>query len=365
MKIPMYIKGDLSHLKCEFGIDKVKIHTDQFEVGSILNWHIKPNTKKAGELRAVETPLFAANGELVCGQGAHINKELYTADIKYNKLLITFNPSKWFNKLVTDADKLAHIFEQIQNDLKETAATEVNLFNSNMSRIDFAAQAQMLKSVPHYDSVIGSAKTSKRAPRKEFPNGFIIGNRSRQLCTYDRGYKDALDSGYKNIQDSNDLRVEARYLTPKALKGQTLFGTAADLLSRPVADMYAAYNRARADLLRIDQRQLQFVEINSLTTLMRHAINSVGKKHALDHIIACLMAANTNRVGPNHIKTAVDELCKEGILSINVANNWHTRYAERLRLVEFHSSIYHREAQANYNDYHQEFRDKFILPYAV
>lgn len=367
MKILPYIKGDFSQMKCEFGIDKVKLFTNEFEVSDALNWNIKPNTKQAGERHIIETPLFSAGGELITGQAAYINKDFYTAEIKFNYLHIAFNPSKLFHstQLTADADKLASVIQRIENDLKETAATGANLFNAKTSRIDFTAQAEMQKSVPHYDSVIGSARAMKRAPRKEYPNGFIIGNRSRQLCTYDKGYKDLQDSGYKNIEASNLLRVEGRYLTPKALTSQTLFGSVNDLLTRPQAEMHAAYNRARADLLRIDQTQLQFVELNTLTNLIRHAINSVGKAGALDHIIACLMASNANIVSADHIKKALDILYKEGLVSVNAPANWHTRYAERIRLVKHHSALYHATAQENYIDYHKEFTDKFILPYAV
>lgn len=363
----MYIKRDFSHLKCEFGIDKVKLFTPEFSVNSILNWTIKPNYKLPGELQIVETPLFAVNGETITGQGAYIKKERYTADIHHNALFVEFNPSKWFHstQLTADADKIASVIERIEADLFDTAATECDLLNSKLSRIDFTAQAEMQRSVPHYDSVIGSGKTMKRAPRKQYPNGFLIGNRSRQLCTYDKGFKDLLDSGHKNITASNLLRVEARYLTPKALKSQTLFGTTKDLLNRTPADMHAAYNKARADLLRIDQTQLQFVELNALTNLMRAVIDSVGKNHALDHLIACLVAQNAQPPAPHIIKNAVDHLCKEGVLSINVANNWHNRYAKRVRLVQFHSAMLHKEAHNNYIDYHKEFTDKFILPYAI
>lgn len=363
----MYINRDFSHFKCEFGIDKVKLFTSEFAVNSILNWHIEPNAKHAGELQIIETPLFGLNGETICGQRAYINKPTYKADIHHNKLFIEFNPSKWFHatQLTADADRIGSVLKTIEADLLEHAATEADLFNGKLSRIDFTAQAEMQKSVPHYDSVIGSGRTIKRAPRKEYPNGFLIGNRARQLCTYDKGFKDLLDSGHKNITATNLLRVETRYLTPKALCAQTLFGSVNDLLSRTPADMHAAYNKARADLLRIDQTQLQFVEIAGLANLIRTAIDSVGKQHALDHLIACLMANEATPPSPNAIKNAVEHLHKEGVLSINVANNWHTRYAKRLRLVQLHSAMFHQQAQRNYIDYHKEFTDKFILPYAI
>jgi phosphoribosylformimino-5-aminoimidazole carboxamide ribonucleotide (ProFAR) isomerase len=77
------------------------------------------------------------------------------------------------------------------------------------------------------------------------------------------------------------------------------------------------------------------------------------------------MANEATPPSPNAIKNAVEHLHKEGVLSINVANNWHTRYAKRLRLVQLHSAMFHQQAERNYIDYHKEFTDKFILPYAI
>lgn len=170
----MYIKESFVSLSetDKFGIDKLHISTDLYEIGDITPWNIRPNTKLAGEKTAIETPMFIANDEIVYGAGAYVNQPTYTAEIKYGRLHIQFNPSKQYHPyhLTTNQDKLHDTLKFIETDLKEKLCTDVDLLSSLISRMDLTAQQSMKFTTPHYDQVIKGSRSLKRAPKTEYPH---------------------------------------------------------------------------------------------------------------------------------------------------------------------------------------------------
>jgi hypothetical protein len=292
----MNIKWDFSQNICEFGIDKLHLSTDQYALSDIEQWEHVPNRKKAGAKKVEPLPLVGVNGETLYGEKLYVNEQHYSAQFKHNRLMIAFNPSKFFDpyRLTADADQIAHVITYIQNDLRERKGCEAELFAANLTRIDFTAQSTMSKPVPEYDAVIRAARERKRAPRTEYPHGWLMGNKQRQVCTYDKGLKFMQDTYTKADQPTNLLRVESRILNGKTLRSSTLFANVSDILDRGLAPMHYAYHTTRQALLNVEQSQIQLsddADLSALTELLRTAIIEKCKK-ALDFFVLTSMVSN-------------------------------------------------------------------------
>lgn len=354
-------------MNCELGIDKLHLFAEHFEVSDLTPWNVKPNSKRAGDRDIQLTPLLAVKGETVYGQSIHIHAPDYVADIKHNRLHIQLNPSKMFHPyhLVSDADMLAESINRVQQHLREHMQTDVELFSAGMSRLDVTAQAEMSKPVPAYDGVILSVRDMKRAPRTQYPHGFLIGNRTRQVCTYDKGLKHDQDNGVKSPTASKHMRVETRILKPGPLRQYTPFATVADLLAADKRTFSAVYSKISADLLRIDQGNMPSMDIYSIADLLRMGIQQHGKTHALWYVVSTLMYSADRLPTPGQIYDAYKILQSEGVSSTNTANNNVKRYEQIVRNITQGSKKYHKSTRANIADLHSEFMDKFILPYRI
>jgi hypothetical protein len=362
----MYIKGDFVALNetNSFGIDKLHLFSDSFSVDSITPWNIRPNNKKEGQDSIEHTPLMSVNGETVYGAAAFINRPQYTAEIKYGKLHLQFNPSKFFHdyNLTTDQDKVAHVLNSIGNDLREHLRTDTDVFTMGVSRLDLTAQAAMSKSVPYYDQVIKGSRNLKRAPKTDYPHGFLIGNKSRQLCTYDKGLKLQLDQGIKTHDNTNFMRVESRILNAKTMKGQTMFGTIADVLTATKGQINQAYSKTTNALLRIDQAPIQFIEITALTDLIKYAHNGAGRGDWLMFVIITLSEGSALPTA-SQFEMALVPLVHEEIISRATAWRNVRKYTEIVHKTRMVRSRYIQDTELNYADLHKEFTDTFINQY--
>ena len=362
----MYIKEPFVALNATdtFGIDKLHLFTDQFTVGSIKEWNIKPNTKKAGAEQVEHTPLFMCNSEQVYGATAYVNKLDYTAEIKYGKLHIQFNPSKMFHDyhLTTDQDKLATALQRIETDLRETLQTDSDLFSTGISRIDLTAQAAMQHTVPHYDSVIKGSKPLKRAPKTEYPHGFLIGNKSRKVCTYDKGFKLGIDSHMKHPEPSNLLRCETRILNARTLKEQTAFQFTTDILTAHKDSLQQAYFKTFTGLLKIDQQPIQFVELAALTDLIATAHQLTNRNQWLPFVITVLATGGTLPTA-QQFEQALVPLIHSDIMDRTTAWRNVRKYQGLIHQAAFVRTKYQQDTENNYADLHKEFTDKFINQY--
>jgi hypothetical protein len=368
----MYIKEHfvaLSASSGSFGIDKLHLFSDGYSISDTTNWNIKPNTKKAGEFYAKDTPLCMVKGEQIYGERMYVNKELYTAELKYGKLYVSFNPSKHFHnyKLTTDAEKIADVITTIQTDLQKTCKTDIDLFSAQIQRMDISAQADMNNTVPNYDNVIRSAKLLRRAPRTEYPNGFLMGNKQRQLCSYDKGLKLDIDSGIKTPNASNLLRLENRLLKSSAMKGHTPFRISADLLTdKAVNNMQWAYNKTLNDLLPINQTQMQLMELSTLTNMIRHVQRTYKRAEWLNKFLLYSTLSNGNEPPTaEQFEQALIPLITDGTFDRSTVHRNVKKY--QIAIHDWHVVRAQMQKQAD-NDYqanYHEFIEKFINPYKV
>lgn len=361
----MYIKGGFVSLSAteSFGIDKVHLFTDLYSIDSVTPWNIRPTTKKAGEDKAAENVLFTANGQNVYGGAAYINKPGYTAELKYGKLHVQFNPSKHYHDyhLTADQDKIATVLKSIETDLKETMSTETDLFSMSISRLDLTAQAVMSKTCPHYDQVINGSKVLRRAPKTEYPHGFLMGNKTRQVVTYDKGLKDLKDKGYKDIQPSELLRVETRNLNASAMKMHTPFSNIMDLLSADQDKYNYAYSKCLHANLNIEQQTINFMELSALTDLLR----TTKMTHSRQWLYMAIAVLSNGSKLPTaaQFERAILPLINEGIIDRTSAWRSVKNYQKLTQETRFLSTRLYQESETNSIELHKEFIDKLILPY--
>lgn len=347
-----------------FGIDKLKLFTDCFEVGSIKDWNIQGHTKKAGAEDIEPGVLFSVNGAPVYGSAAYINKPGYSATIKHGKCIIDFNPSKFFHPyhLTTDQDKLATVLKSIETDMRESLHTDIDLMSTGVSRLDITAQAVMSKTVPHYDQVIKGTRSLKRAPKTEYPHGFLMGNKTRQLCTYDKGLKLEIDQGIKATDSTNLLRVETRALKSTALKEHTPFKHMADVLTAQPGQFKETYSKTFNALLRIEQQPIQFIELAALTDLIQTAQESYSRQW-LHTVLIVLFAGNNTLPTPIEFEQAMLPLWHAGRISERTFKRNKKQYPQLVHEMSFLRGRFVQDSATNYADLHKEFTDTFINQY--
>jgi len=363
----MYIKEPFVSLSAtdKFGIDKLHISTDQYQVDDITPWNIKPNIKKAGELTAIETPLFVSNGEIINGAGAYVNQPTYTAEIKYGRLHIQFNPSKQYHPyhLTTNQDKLAETLKFIETDLKAKLCTDADLFSSGISRMDLTAQQSMRFTTPSYDQVIKGSRSLKRAPKTEYPHGFLIGNLTRKLCTYDKGLKLQLDQGFKVSDPTNLLRVETRNLKASAIKDHTPFKNTIDILTAKPGQFELAYSNCLNALLKIDQAPINFIELNALTDLLITTKQTYPRQWLMFSMM--ILSRSNSMPTTEQFEQALIPLVHLGELSRTSLWRAVKDYQSLLHKTKLMQTRLNNDSTNNYIDLHKEFKDQFILPYKI
>lgn len=369
----MYIKNTFDPLNGtgNFGIDKLKVFTSGFHIDNIVNWNITPNSKKAGEQQAEETPLFISNGNIVNGKKAFVNRPDYTAEVHHGSLYLTLNPSAMFHPyhLTADPNQIADVLSLIQSDLKENLQTEVDLFNTSISRIDLTAQAAMSKTVPHYDNILKTAKHSKRVNKTEYPHGFLFGTGSKQVGTYDKGLKLNMDAGYSRtlLEPTNLLRVEARFLGAESIKRHTPYKHLTHLLETSKQQHQETYLKTFNTYVKIYQNQIDFEEIQALSDLIKTAYIQTAKgtmkRGEWFPLIISVLAGNGRMPTVLEFDFALTTLVHSGILSRSRKQDNLQKYETIFQQRQFLQQQYTRDKETNLIDLHKEFTDNFINQY--
>jgi hypothetical protein len=362
----MYNNKDFVPLKStngNFGIDKLKLHTDQFEVSNTNPWNIVPNRKKAGEVTAEQTPLFNSNGELVYGEKAYINTPTYNVTINNGRVYVELNPSKIHHQsdLVSDTNIIAEQLKAIQKECKDTHNLDLDIFSTGIGRLDITAQSQMSQLVPDYKDIISNGQKSLRFKQTEYPNGFLLGNKQRQVCSYDKGMKLLIDSQIKNPQSTNFQRLETRLLNSKGIQSHSEFKHLTHLLNGNVGQLHSAYSKSIGQILSVGQTQISFVEMNTLTDLIRTSIQTSTKRGQWFTFL--IMVLGSNLPNPNQFKEAFSRLYNEGIVGKNQYHKMIREYTDLKHKSDFAKGRYLKETANSYEQRFKEFTEKLILPY--
>lgn len=352
-----------------FGVDKLKLHTEIFHVDDIKPLEIVPNRKKSGHDMAEPTALFNCNGQTIYGERAYINADGYNMTISNGRLYLEFNPSKQYDpiKLTANPNKIADSLTRIQKELKETHSIDVDLLSTGIGRIDMTAQAQMNNLVPDYKEIVSGGKKSLRFKPIDYPSGYLVGNLQRQIMAYDKGLKAQIDSqrerGIKKpseLKPSNLLRLETRLLKSEAVQSHSQFKNITHLLNADIDKYTHLYSKCVDGVLRIGQTEINFIEMNVLTDLVRTAISTQKRGQWLLFIVATL---NKELPTADQFHEALKRLVFEGHITKGHISKVMGQYSAMLQQTTFARAKYINDSANSYTDRYNEFLEKLILPY--
>jgi hypothetical protein len=370
----MYIKEQFYPLSGEgrFGIDKLHLFTDAYEIGSTKEWNVQPNVKAAGQEHTQENIITTiATGEQVCGKKMFINTEHYTAEVKHGLFWVHFNPSKFHHayNLTADSQKIADTLHFIEQDIKHRGLGAADIFSANVGRTDITAQDLMNYPTQHYHPVIRSAQHLKRAPRTEYPDGYIIGQgKKQQICFYDKGLKLQMDAATKHTHPTNLSRIETRFNNAATIKRHTAFKTVSDLLSGDVMQkMKFTYSKQVNRLLNLNQLQVQLIEQGTLTNLLRTLIANFPRQyHTMVPGVIFAMTGTGNAPTRSEIECAMQTIAAEqGLTRNDKVKDKVNRIMDAIHSTKIFAAAMSKQAEDNYAAIHTEFKEKLILPYAI
>jgi hypothetical protein len=358
-------------LNGQFGVDKLKLFTNQFVVDDTKHLEIIPNRKKAGNTEIEHTPLFNSDGENITGEKAFLNTQDYNVSIKNGLFFLEFNPSKFYDsvKLTADTNKIADRLTNIKNELKDNYKIDVDLFSTGISRLDITAQSEMSNKCNDYNSILSGGQKTKRAEYTQYPDGYLIGNRQRQICTYDKGLKLQIDQLIKSginkkssLQPTNHLRLETRLLKPESIRTHSQFKDVIHLLNGNIEQYKHTYSKCVKDLLRIEQPQIEFIEMNVLTDLVRTAYTTQARGQWLLFVV---MSLNKTADLPtiDQFNEVLKRLQAENVISKGYVSKMIKQYQSMVHQTRFASAKYFNDKSDNYATMYNEIQDKLILPY--
>jgi hypothetical protein len=352
-----------------FGVDKLKLFTNYFEVLDSQPLEIVPNRKKAGAMETEETPLFASMGKVISGEKAYINAEKYNLTIKNNQFWLEYNPSKYYDslQLITDPNKIAESLTTIQTEILQKHKIAVDLFSTGMSRVDLTAQSEMENLCSDYQKIISGGKKSSRFNATDYPSGFLIGNKQRQIMMYDKGLKHQIDQQrIRNINKPSDLReskllrLETRLLKAESIKTHSQYKNISDLLNGNEDKYFHLYSKCIDDVLKMNQSQIEFIDIHSLTDLIR----SIYTQNKRGQWLSILFATFSNQhPSVDLFTTAIKRLQDEDLIHRNSVYKMSKDYESIFHKAKFLNQRYYQDQSDNYSKMYYEIQNKLIKPY--
>lgn len=219
-----------------FGNDKIILITKDYEIKDVFNLSLVPHTKQQGKEFASFSPLFECKGEEYNIQKAHHNGDFVNFDISGYGLKVAFNPSKISGELVYESKDIIKATKTVEGYLK-SVGVNTSLFSTSISRLDLAQDRTVNNTVNNYASEFRMLKGSRVSQKKQFPDGYTMGNRVRQVCFYDKG---KLKNNSK--VNSNLMRGEVRLLTSEACKKTLETNLFSEFLRRDRGEMKEIYS---------------------------------------------------------------------------------------------------------------------------
>lgn len=218
----MYINRGFAHYKSAShpaGFDKIALHSKDFEVKDILPFAIAPNYKKQGEAETQESPLFLCSGNQIYGSKAFHNAgdEMgnLSINIDWRGCGMSWNPSKLLGKKIGSLASPQDVQNGVNiiQDYLTTIGLSTNLSSYKISRIDLAKDREMTDKVFTYHQALQMIDGKRMKEAVQYPDGFRIGNQSRQSIFYDKGLEIEPKAGA-----TNNMRCEMRLLKSDAVQ---------------------------------------------------------------------------------------------------------------------------------------------------
>lgn len=328
------------------GLDKLTLHTREFEIKDTLQLNINSNSKEQGKRDIDHKPLFKVGGELVTGSKAWHNAEdgygKLAVEINWKGLAVRWNPSKLAGKYTGELASISDVSASIpvlENYLQQIGIL-LNLSECKLSRLDLAKDREMSDRVRSYATALSSLDGKRMKERVQYPDGVRIGTQTKQGIFYDKGLELKPKEG-----STNNMRGEFRLLKGKPIQATLGISKLRDLTSLHQQDISTAYaNYINADLYRIGNAdQLSFSFTNEVDTLRfyrthykRNAIYAwlieesiqmklerIGDMETLSQI---MLEAGYTRQAVYNAKRMIERILKQSVFS---RNSYQTLGAKR------------------------------------
>lgn len=217
-------------------IDKLVFNTPLFQVQSIHNDELgmSRHNKQQGEPEVQRLLLTDANGNDCFDRKIYHNDRYFNFDIERNhkgqpSATLSFNP-KNYNHDIESAMKY------IDGTLKDKCGIEIDwMKETNIIRIDLAGDCTMKHETRQYRDAIEMLMKQRYSKEKDitiYPNSMLYAFTDWQKCIYDKGLKNLIDAGNKQLPSStNDMRDEMRLMRKRAINGWMEIYSFADVLN--------------------------------------------------------------------------------------------------------------------------------------
>jgi len=260
------------------GIDKIALHTPDFQVDSLQNGQFSIDT---GIKQGGKNPpylLTDRGGRKVEAWKAHHNSQAANYTINQYGLLVSFNPSKMhhpYKLFTTETEQYQESVNRVKNELKDIGI-HVNIDAMKPTRIDIAAQCEMNYPTHQYNSAYQLLKGKRMPNQRQYEGGYLIANKSNQVIFYDKRKElqhqkiDAIMQGEKNL-----LRCEMRATKSDAVASIIHVNTFQDfsrMQGYDIDNIYKAYLNRRIFSRQYLSEQIEIdypSELNILQSIMK------------------------------------------------------------------------------------------------
>lgn len=247
-----------------FGLDHVKLRSKDFQVRDASLFQHNPGVTKYGQ--EPEVWGYSAQGQPLTGKSIFVNRgqeSQYpcTVEVSPYGLKVEFNPStlQHSHNLTTS---LQAPVEAVKDTL-QALQVDVCLDSMHLGRVDVTKQKQMDKPFHSFAPAL-SALSGRRMKATAYPDGYRVGNGSRQAIFYDKGLQMKTQK-QMHVDVGNLLRAEARFQNGKAIGSTNSglgLGTFRDLQAVDTDYLHHHYTRfMQRDIFKLDaskQMKLDF-----------------------------------------------------------------------------------------------------------
>lgn len=253
-------------------IDKIVFSTPLFQVQSIHNQELGMNrhNKQQGEPEVERLLITDANGNDCFDRTIYHNvPNSFNFDITRNRqgeptATLSFNPKHYDHDI-----ERAMIY--IDGTLKDKCGIEIDwMKETKIHRIDLAGDCTMKHETRQYRDAIEMLMKQRYSKEKDitiYPNSMLYAFTDWQKCIYDRGLKNLIDTGAKQLPSStNEMRDELRLIKKRSINGWMEIYSFADVLNMDKTTL----NKRRVDLA------MKFIEQSAVkTTKNNHDIETI------------------------------------------------------------------------------------------
>ncbi len=227
------------------GIDMVYMTAkpDEFLIrsaGGFMHQQTVKNYGEAPEIWGYTSEGQPLTGKLFVNRGA--GGHAASIDVKPYGMTIQVNPSKLLHpyELTTDISTAVDAVK----DLLHGLTVDVDVDTMRLSRVDITKQAQMKHPIESFTGAFGALNGKRMKQRTQYPDGFQVGNKSRQVVFYDK-HREQLLHDPNTPTPENLLRCEARFMkqTVGHVKTGIGCGVLRDLQQADPDQLTSAYNR--------------------------------------------------------------------------------------------------------------------------